>query len=217
MRGTTAGDLWKLCGHFLLPTLEFSEVPELLDASGFPVTSFSWLLQDSDSENSHDSWRLSVAAGFHATLSIDPPRYASFSLPWELDAAWGFEFLLFPCIRFPWIWVSPGLFDAIGSFADEELAETVEDRFVTVGFDFATILSSSFCSCMMFAIVLVQLIKLEFLAQQVELKLLMLNKWRRLFHSSRVKLPLVAMSASWCLVSMYLIWILGSKAIQSNN
>ena len=37
------------------------------------------------------------------------------------------------------------------------------------------------------------------------------EKWRRLFHSSRVKLPLVKMSASWCLVSMYLVWILGSK------
>ena len=36
-----------------------------------------------------------------------------------------------------------------------------------------------------------------------------LHKWRRLFHSSRVKFPLVNMSASWCLVSMYLIWILG--------
>ena len=31
----------------------------------------------------------------------------------------------------------------------------------------------------------------------------MLNKWRRLVHSSRVKLPLVKMSASWCLVSRY--------------
>ena len=34
-------------------------------------------------------------------------------------------------------------FDAFGSFADEELAETVEDRFIAIGFDFATILSSS--------------------------------------------------------------------------
>ena len=36
---------------------------------------------------------------------------------------------------------------------------------------------------------------------------------RRWFHSSRVKLPLVYMSASWFLVSTYLIWSLGSKLI----
>ena len=83
--------------------------------------------------------------------------------------------------------------------------------------DFATILSSSFCSCTLFAIFLVPLIKLEFLAQQVKLKWLMLNRWRRLFHSSRVKLPSVNMSASWCLVSMYLIWILGSRSILSKT
>ena len=216
MRGTTAGDLWKLCGHFLLPTLEFSEVPELLDASGFPVTSFSWLLQDSDSENSHDP---DVCLLRQVSLQLCPSTRQGMHLSASLEDSTLRRVLNF---FFPLHQVSlnlsiPGLFDAIGSFADEELTETVEDRFVTVGFDFATSLSSSFCSCMMFAIVLVQLIKLEFLAQQVELKLLMLNKWRRLFHSSRVKLPLVAMSASWCLVSMYLIWILGSKSIQSNN
>ena len=59
---------------------------------------------------------------------------------------------------------------------NEELAGTCEDKFIAVGFDFATILSSSFCSCILFAIVSGQLIKLEFLAQQVELKWLMLNK-----------------------------------------
>ena len=63
-----------------------------------------------------------------------------------------------------------------------------------------------------------QLIKLEFWAQQVELKWLMLNKWRRLFHSSRVKLPSVKMSASWWLVSMYRIFLnLESRLIFSNN
>ena len=49
------------------------------------------------------------------------------------------------------------------------------------------------------------------------MKWLILNKRKRWFHSSRVKFPLVSMSASWFLVSMYLIWILGSKLIQSNN
>ena len=42
-------------------------------------------------------------------------------------------------------------------------------------------------------------------------------KWRRFLHSSRVGFPSVNMSASWCLVSMCLIWIYGSKVILSNN
>ena len=45
----------------------------------------------------------------------------------------------------------------------------------------------------------------------------MLNKHKRWFNSSRVKFPFVSLSASWFLVSMYLIWILGSKLILSNN
>ena len=40
---------------------------------------------------------------------------------------------------------------------------------------------------------------------------------RRWFHSTRVKFPLVSMSTSWILESMYLIWILVSKWIRSNN
>ena len=126
------------------------------------------------------------------------PRYASCSLTWELDAASGFEFLLPLTSGFPEAVRFAGPFDAIGSFADEELAETIEDKFIAIGLDFATILSSSFCSCILFAIVLGQLIKLEFFTQQAELKWLMLDKWRRLFHSSRVKLPSVKMSASLC-------------------
>ena len=45
----------------------------------------------------------------------------------------------------------------------------------------------------------------------------MLNKHKRWFHSSRVKFPLVKMSASLFLVSMYLIWIWESRLIRSNN
>ena len=51
----------------------------------------------------------------------------------------------------------------------------------------------------------------------VELKWLILNKHNKWFHSSRVKFPLVRMSASWFLVSMYLIWIFGSRLVRSNN
>ena len=44
--------------------------------------------------------------------------------------------------------------NAIGLFTVEEVAGTREDKFVAVDFDFATILSSPFCSCILFAIVL---------------------------------------------------------------
>ena len=54
-------------------------------------------------------------------------------------------------------------------------------------------------------------------AVAAELKWLMLNKFNKWFHSSRVKFPLVKMSTSWFLVPMYLIWILGSRLIRSNN
>ena len=57
---------------------------------------------------------------------------------------------------------------------------------------------------------------LEWLQETIE-KLIMLNKRRRWFRSSREKLPLVSMSASRFLVSTYLIWIFGSKLILSNN
>ena len=83
----------------------------------------------------------------------------------------------------------PRLFDAAGFCRVEELVETGEVRF-SVGFDFVTILSSPFCSCILFAIVSVQVVKLKSWEEQILLEWLMLNKWRRLFHSSRVKFPL---------------------------
>ena len=49
-----------------------------------------------------------------------------------------------------------GFEDVIGFFADEELAGTDEDKIIAVGLDFATIRSSFFCSCTLFAILLVQ-------------------------------------------------------------
>ena len=84
--------------------------------------------------------------------------------------------------------------DIIRVFADEELAGTVENKFKAVGLDFATIISSFFCS---------SILRHRFgaanqagILSAVELKWLMLNRSRRLFHSSRVTLPLVKMSAS---------------------
>ena len=101
----------------------------------------------------------------------------------------------------------PGQFDALELCAVEELATVFETRF-DVGLDFSIIISSLVPSCILFDIVGGQL---------AELKMLILNKRRRWFHSSRVKLPFVRMSASWFLVSTYLIWIFGPWLILSNN
>ena len=70
----------------------------------------------------------------------------------------------------------PRLFDVTGFCTVEELVETVKARFIVVGFDFATILSSPSCSCMLFVIVLVQLVNPKFGEQQSKLKWLMLNR-----------------------------------------
>ena len=106
----------------------------------------------------------------------------------------GFWISSFPCITFSWNCKYPRLF-----WCNRNSPKQVEDKFIAISFDFATIISSSsFCSCILFAIVLEQLVKLS----AAELKWLMLNKWRRLFHSSGVQFPFVNTSASWCLVSM---------------
>ena len=52
----------------------------------------------------------------------------------------------------------PGLFRATANCSQR----TVKASFIIVGFDFATILSSPSCSCILFANVLVQLVKLKF-------------------------------------------------------
>ena len=57
---------------------------------------------------------------------------------------------------------------------------------------------------------------LKWLQGNIE-KLIMLNKRRRWFHTSREKLTLVSMSANWLLVSTYSIWIFGSKLTLANN
>ena len=105
------------------------------------------------------------------------------------------------------IWFSPGLSDAVEASTSGFLSLHRETKFV-IGFDFAVTLSAPEFFCVLFDIAS---------RQVVELKWLMLNRHRRWCHSSRVKFPLVSMSASWFLVSVYLIWILGSKLIRSNN
>ena len=69
-----------------------------------------------------------------------------------------------------------------------------------MGLDFAATLSSPDSFCVLLDITS---------EHSAELKWLMINKHKRWFHSSRVKFPWVNISASWFLVSVYLIWIIG--------
>ena len=101
----------------------------------------------------------------------------------------------------------PGFSDAVEANTFGSLTRHLDTKFV-IGFDVAVTRSSPAFFCVLFEIALTRL---------MELKWLMLNKHKRWCHSSRVKFPLVSVSASWFLVSMYLIWILGSKWIRSNN
>ena len=138
---------------------------------------------------------------FPRCFSINPPRYASVCRTWEVDAASNeLGSILILLQGFPEAIGIPELWDAIGLDAVEELVAMEEDRFIAAGRDLDTTLSS-FWSCILFAIV-EQHIKLKFLVQHVVLNWLISNKRRRLFHSSRVKFPLVKMSAGRCLVSM---------------
>ena len=95
------------------------------------------------------------------------------------------------------LWVSPDF----STMSDGSRMKNLSRQLVSSSLTWALILPQScllFCSCILFAIALGQLVTLKFLVQQVELKWLILKKWRRLFHSSRVKFPLVNMSVSWC-------------------
>ena len=83
----------------------------------------------------------------------------------------------------------PGLLDAIGLFTDEELVRTE----------------------------LGQPSKLRFSEQRRELKWLMLKNEEDCSIRHVWNFPFVNMSAIWCLESMYLIWILESRLIQSNS
>ena len=99
--------------------------------------------------------------------------WASLCHPSKLDAASGLEFWFMissslpdnPTCRLETLSI-PELLDEIGLFTGEELAATELVRSIAVGLVFATILFSSHCSCILFAILSVQLIKLKFLAQQ---------------------------------------------------
>ena len=94
------------------------------------------------------------------------------------------------------VWVFTGLSDAVDDRADGGLSMLRAIKLIS-GLHFALTLSSPDSFCVLFDIASRLL---------MELKWLMSNKHKRWFHSPRVKFPLVSMSASWFLVSMYLIW-----------
>ena len=85
----------------------------------------------------------------------------------------------------------PGLFDAIGLFTVEELVETEKARFIVVGFDFATILLYPSCSCILFAIVLVQLVKLKILSAAERAEMADVKQMKKI-------VPLIACEIPFC-------------------
>ena len=169
------------------------------------------------------SWKFWSSRSFSAATSllVLSSTFSSFCHTWELDAAsWLCSLATGLPVLFQSCWQVAlsfsGLFDAIGPCTVEELVAACETKF-NVGFDFATILSSPFSSCILFAIVSGKPAELKVWMQQIELKWLMLNKWRRLFHSSRVKFPLSMCLRVGAWVSTSLIRIFGSRLVLSNN
>ena len=154
----------------------------------------------------HISWLVFWCDKIHCCCVHQPAKVCIMQSRLRTRLCVWFRISSHPAFGFHRSYEYPRTFGCNLNFAEEELVGRCEDKFIAVDFDFATLLSSPFCSCTLFVIVLWQLTKLKFLVQQLELKWLMLHNWRRLFHSSRVKLPLVKMSASWCLVSMLRIW-----------
>ena len=65
------------------------------------------------------------------------------------------------CCEYPWAFSTQ-------SGGSRMRNSRLDVRFIAVGFNFATILSSSFCSSILFAVVLGKLVKLKFWSQQVE-------------------------------------------------
>ena len=189
-------DIWRLCG-------QMSHFPSILV---FCEATF-FLVHIEFSCKFRCSWS-SVATSLLELTS----RNASLCHPSELDGASRMNYLAsgFPVLdqsfRQGAVSIS-GLFDAVGFCTVEELVETSETKFI-VGFDFcprsfllpvlASLSPSFLCSwsCWISE------------SNKVSCNGGCFHKWNCL---------LVNMSASWCLVSTYLIWICGPTLILSNN
>ena len=145
------------------------------------------------------TWRTdSVCKGFHPNFTFLGNMF-SFAVPGSSRGiAWVFWFVFFMMRRF-----SPSRRCIEGdSFNTYPAVEDIDITRLLMQWHLIKEINSSllvatwtqlflFWSCILFAIGR-QLVKLTFLVQQVELKSLNLKKWwRRLFHSSRSKFPLV--------------------------
>ena len=159
-----------------------------------------------------DDWSLLSIQNFRSlsvatSLPVLMNSWASLAHPWELDAASGLEFWFVlasslsenSTCRLEALSV-PCLLDASGLFTEEELVGKDLTRVIADCLDFAAILFSSFCSCILLAILSVQLIKLKFSAQQRELKWLMLNNEEdcSIRHGWSVLLSTCQQSGVWC-------------------
>ena len=124
------------------------------------------------------------------------------------------------CVRFPCTWpiCSTRCFEYLRAFRRNRTVHnwrTCRDRDGQVHrFDFATILSSPFCSCILIAIVFGQLAELKFWAQQ-RAEMADVKQIKKIGHVWNY-LRSICLQVG-CLVSTHLTWILGSRLILSNN
>ena len=171
----------KLCGHFLRSALGFPEFSEILEAAGFSAlflfaTGSLHPREGSMIQKIPQHLILLCCDRFRHAVIHQPAKVYIFQLHLRTRRFVKSRISSRPVCWFPRSNEFSRSEDVISFCADEELAGTCEDRFIAVSLDFATIISASFCSCTLFAIFLVQLSELKFLAQQVELKWLMLNR-----------------------------------------
>ena len=165
-----------ICGYMEIvwPTLSFLSVSEFPEFPG--ATSF--LVLTESSRKFRCSWSSSVATRF-----LVPYVQNCIFLPSLRSRRCVLIVLFF--VRFPWYLTNPfdrvllgisGLFEAIRTLHNRRTCRDKSDKGSSSALDFATILFSPSCSCILFAIVLVQLVKLNFKAQQRNLRWLMLNR-----------------------------------------
>ena len=177
------GDTRKWCGQFRLSTSKSSDSSAVSGFSGYPwcCNRFAVLkmISHDDSETSDLYLPLQILL---CLWTVEHPVAILENSTLRRDG--NFDLCLYQVS----MTIQPVDLEAfsIGLFTDEELVRT---EMTKPGF--ATILFSSFCSCILFAILSVQLIKLKLLAQQRELKWLMLNKMKKI-------VPFVTCEISFC-------------------
>ena len=120
-------------------------------ATGLPVTSSSWRLQVSDSERSTSPDSCFVATGFSVAVSTNSPRYASCTALENSTLRRILDFFS-SCFQFsPQLWCNRTF---CGWGTCQNMCKTNSLLQISI---LPQLISSSFCSCILFAIVLVQL------------------------------------------------------------